>query len=362
MELSTDFSENLGKLDEELIKAIDFLNKIDSPTRIFSDIVAYNYFVFIGKAIFYSYKLDIDFDIFLRKNFEVFIASLLDCLFKINSQLDFSPKIEAHNAQLATSVNEKRIIGLSFTLYVTNILIRVSDQFCVKFLLKNGLRAHMLFLEDSEFVKKNQLTKISLLFGDFFLLDQIVLNVASMSKKTCDEHKRIWFDLNAIGTLFRIAKCQEYTWFAAYMSIADLANDKQMDELTDIIYPILDKVVAQVVQCKVDFDANAFRRERLDIIFNGKSLECEVHAIKDPMCAHSYALKELVVCLYKFSIHEKLKHHMFYTYDVKNCLKVFIKKGKFAVKSTIFKFKKNHIKTCTKINNFSPKINKNFTK
>ena len=327
MELSTDFSENLEKLEEELTKAIDFLNRLDSPSKMFNGTIGFNYFIFIGKAIFYSYKYDIDFEIFLRKKFEIFIANLMEYLFKINNQLDFGiRKLDAHNSQQALNINEKRILGLSFTLYITNILIKVSNEFCVKFLLKNGLRAHLLFIRDKDFVQKNQVTMISLLSGDSYLIDQFLLNISSMCKKTCDEYKWLWSYLDSKNVLLNLTKYKESTWFLAYISIADIVTDKQIENFDDF-HNILHRITKLLQECKNDFNFNSFNRVKLEIIFNGKTIDCEVHNIKEANCANSYAIKDLIVCLYKFSINEKIKPRLYFGYDLKNCLNMFITKG-----------------------------------
>lgn len=235
MELSQDLNANIEKRDDELEKAIDYLNKLDTSCKIFYDSVGFNYYVFIGKAIYFSYKYDINFEVFLNKNFETFISNLLEYLFKIRKQLVFNVKIDPHKAQRACDLNDKHIIGLSYALYITNsISTRIPSEFYAKFLVNNGLKYYLGFLNDDAFVQANYHSEICSLSGDLELFDQIMLTITTICKKTCDDFRKLWSDLDCVNTLFNIAKIKESTWFYAYLNISFIIDDKQIENFEEI--------------------------------------------------------------------------------------------------------------------------------
>ena len=328
MELSQDLNANIEKRDEELEKAIDYLNKLETSCKIFYDSVGYNSFIFIGKAIYFSYKYDINFDMFLYKNFETFIANLLEYLFKIRNQLVFNIKIDPQKAQRACDLNDKHILGLSYALYITNsISTRISSEFYAKFILKKGLKYYLGFLGDEKFVQANYHSEICSLSGDSELFDQIILTIATICKKTCDDFRNLWSNcwLDCSSILFNIAKIKESTWFFAHLTISYIIDDKQVENFEEI-HIILYNLNKLLIKFKHEFDAYSFKKVKREILFNGKIIDCEVRSVKDGNLWPG--IDELIFCLYKLSVNQKLKNELYFVYDVKSFIKTSIKKGK----------------------------------
>jgi hypothetical protein len=329
MELSQDFNANIEKLDEELEKAIDYLIKLETSCKIFYDSVGYNYYVFIGKAIYYSYKFDINFDIFQKKNFENYISNLLEYLFKIKNQLNFNVKIDPNKAQRICDLNDKHVIGLSYAIYITNsISNRLPGEFYAKFLLNSCVKYYLGFLNDDKFVQANYHSEIRSLSGDSELFDQILLTIATICKKTCDDHKNLWSDLdfgrNHCRILFNIAKIKYSTWFFAYLIISYTIDDRQIENFEEI-HTILYRLIKLLLKFKHEFNAYSFKKIKREILFNGKIIDCEVRSVKE---FNSWpGIDELIFCLYKLSVTTRLKHDLYFVYDLKSFIKTFIKKG-----------------------------------
>ena len=316
---------NSDRVSDTINIAVNYLNDLQDPDKVFKHANRFNALVFIGKSIYHNF--DIEYSLFVAKHFEELISRLMLYLYEIHHELDFSIPIDPDNAEVATDLAEKRILLFSYLLYVTNIITRRSKEFCVQFVLKGGLKAYLLFLSDEKFVKKNKDFKLNNLTG--FPLDlpnYITLNILNLSIKTCDEHRKIWTDLSAVNILLSIALVQGSSLLNSYWSIVYILDDQQIESLKEI-QSIVNLLIRLLIQCNNDFNTNYFDREDRQIDFNGKTLDCEVHVVKDVNFV-STSITGLLECLYKLSVNDKLKTDIYSKYDIKNCVKSFLSKGK----------------------------------
>ena len=319
---------NIEKINEELRRAIDYLNALTQPCLIFEDKNGYDALIFIGKSLSSLPVSELDFDLFRQKNFELFIANLLAYLIKISNELTFDVKTDSRQAHNATTLNEKRIHALDYLLYLTNSLIDNSKTFSEQFLLNNGVKAHFLLMNDQEFIEKSlNYTLTDLTGADWSLLDKMAMNVTCMSTRTCDDHKRLWTDLDSVKILLKIAKLKETTSFYAYMTISYILDDRQIETLL-AIRSILELITKLLTQCSNDFESDFFDRKKRKVKFKTKSIECEVHRVQDANRVF-ISITTLLQCLYKLAVNDKIKNFLYFRHDIENCLKAFLSKGNF---------------------------------
>ncbi len=320
----TYFEENNQKLVETIHQAIDYLNDLNEPSKIFKFANRFNALIFIGKTIYHN--LEISYGVFAAKHFDVFMAKLMLYLFEIHHELDLNIQIEPERAEDSIDNDEKRILLLSYLLYIINIITRRSKDFCVQFVEHDGLKACLLFLSDDKFIRKNRNAKINNLTGfPLDLINYVTLNILNLSIKTCEYQREIWLDLESVKILLNAASVQKSALLNAYWSIVYIVSDQQIENLKDI-YSIVNLLVRLLIQCNNDMTEDLFDREDRQIEFNGKILDIEVHVVKDENFV-STSLTGLLECLYKLSLNEKLKSEIYVKHDIKHCLKSFLSKG-----------------------------------
>lgn len=320
--------ENVDKINEELRRAVGHLNKIENPVKIFDleNNDSYNAFILIGKIIFNFHASKIDFDLFLLKNFENLMITLLNHLLKVSKELNFNLKLDSSKAENATTLNEKRVYILDYLLYLTNRLAENSQEFSEQFLLKNGVKAHFSLMNDEEFIEKSKnFTLTDLTGADWNLLDKMAMNITYLSTKTCDDHKKLWADLDAVKILLKIANYKQTTSFYAYMTISYILDDRQIESLK-VVRSIIELITNLLKQCSSQFETDCFDRKMRKINFKNKTLECEVHRAKDSNGVY-ISITTLLYCLYKLAVSDKIKNILYLKHDIELCLKTFISKG-----------------------------------
>ena len=317
--------ENNQKVVETVNLAIEYLNDLNEISKIFDLPNCFNALVFIGKTIYHN--LDIEYGQFAEKNFDKFLSKLMLHLFDIHHVLNLNIEINPDQAEDSIDLDEKRVLLLSYLLYIINIITRRSKEFCIQFVLNDGLKACLLFLSDDKFTKKYRNTKINNLTGfPLDLANYVTLNILNLSIKTSEEHQKTWNDLDSVRILLNIASLQKSSLLNAYWSIVYILDDHQIETLKDI-YSIVHLLVRLLIQCNNDMNSDIFDREDRQIEFNSKVLDCEVHVIKDENFV-STSITGILECLYKLSLNDKLKSEIYAKHDIKNCLKSILTKGK----------------------------------
>ncbi len=323
------FEENLDKINEELRRAVDHLKNLEHPAKLFDseNDSSYNALIFVGKIIFNFHASKIDFDLFHLRNFEECMINVFNHLFKVSNELSFNLKLVSPHAEKATTLNEKRIYALDFLLYLTNRLAENSQQFSEQFLLKNGVKCHFVFMNDEDFIEKNSNFTLTDLTGqDWNLLDKMAMNITYLSTKTCDDHKKLWADLDSVKILLKIASFMPTTSFYAYMTISHILDDRQLENLK-AIRSIIELLTNLLKQCSSQFEADKYDRKLRKINFKTKTLEIEVHRAKDSNGVY-ISIITLLQCLYKLAVNDKIKNILYLKHDIELCLKTFISKGK----------------------------------
>lgn len=314
----------INKMDDKLAKAIKYLSyHFDEPSKTFDDLTCYNAFVYVVKA---AHHVNLNYDLFLCANFDEYIANLYAYFYEIRNSLNLNVKIDPHDAEKVTNLNEKHVTILGYLLYLTMILVSRNKEFCIKF-LNNGLKVYMKCLNDDEFLVKNKFSKVNdLTENPFYLLDYIVLNIAHLSMKTSDEYKHVWVKLDSVNILLKVSNFKETTLFMAYTIISHIATDEQINNLAEI-HSIVDTITKLLLRCRNDFRYNKFDRWKKHFHFNGNNFECDVHTIRDENLVTT-SMVSLLQGVYKLACNEKMKNDLYFRRYISSCLKAFLKKGK----------------------------------
>jgi hypothetical protein len=325
--VESNYSEEkrLNKMDDNLAKAIEYLSyNFDEPSNTFDEMTCFNAFVYVVKA---AHHLELNYDLFLHKNFDLYISNLYAYYYEIRNSLNLNVNIDPYNAENLTNLNEKRVTLLGYLLYLTMILVSRNKQFCINF-LNNGLKVFMTCLNDDEFLVKNKNSKVNDLTGNpFGLLEYIVLNLAHMSTKTSDEYKQVWTRLDSVKVLLKVSIFKESTLFMAYTIISHIATDEHINNLAEI-HSIVDVITKLLLRCRNDFRYDKFDRWKKHIHLNGSNFECVVHTIKDENLITT-SIVSLLQGVYKLSVNGKMKNDLYFRRYISSCLKVFLKKGIF---------------------------------
>jgi hypothetical protein len=314
----TNFSETNGTNESLIIKCIDYLNKFSSDvSKIFHDSNASDALqcivYIISRGTFDQKWVE-------SKNFESFLANLMNYFYKIRNDLHFDTNLKIENGEL----NKKMVLTLANIMYTQNLIFRRSKKFCIEFVQKQGLAAYFSFLKDESFISKNKnILLIDFSQDAFGLLDYLALNLSSLSVKTVDDLKDIWTSFDPVKTLLNLAKTKESTLSDAYMILCHVLDDKQIESLTEI-HLIADLMSSSLKKCSNNFDKN--ERSKRQIIFKGKPIDCSVQVVTSDENV-STSMIVLLDALYKLSVNDKLKNDIYFRCGMKDCFKTFITKG-----------------------------------
>ena len=309
------------------------LHSLNQSSDIFGDKNAYNAFIQLVYVIRFK---PYDIKELIVNNFEEFISKLLTHMFTLRDELDFRVNLDRafnnsfNEAALAlTDLNEKRILVFASLLWSTNQLFRRSNEFCSKYLLKQGAKAFLLYLSDESFVNRNKNVKLN----DFTAnqsdpLEYITLNISILSAKTCAEHKHVWSELEVVPPLLRIAKLKESTMLRAYTALSYILDDKLIEGLTEI-HSVIDTIAKYLNKCKQDFEAGRFFRLQQQITLRGgMQLDCLVHSARIDNSPAMAGMHGLLECLFNLSVNDKLKSDIYFKNEMKSCFKTFLQKGR----------------------------------
>ena len=321
---------NLTQVNEEIIRAIALLKSLDNPSQIFEEkLLNYKAFIFLGKTIHY-FENEISFELFNTNHFEIFLSNLLSYLYDINNELNFLIVTDSVNAEDAKSLNEMRVLVFSFLLYVTNIIVNHSREFCIEFVKQHGLKAYFKFLQNEKFIEKNKNTKIKdLTKNPLNLFDSIILNISSLCMRTCDDFKQIWIELDALNVLLKISKLQDSCSFDALMIVTWVVNDLEIDENLSEISLIVEKIVKFIFKSANDFMMKLFNRLKYQMNFKGKILTGQIQSVEYKNSMY-VSVVELINCIYKLSVNQKIKKDIYFKHEITNYLKIFLSKGNFS--------------------------------
>ena len=142
---------------------------------------------------------------------------------------------------------------------------------------------------------------------------------------TCDDYKHVWSRLDAVNILLRISKLKESTRFNVHYILAYLLDDQQIENIVEI-KSIVETILVYMLKAKHDFDNENLMMLAIQTELKGKTLECLIHHV-DRGDGIAINIKELLECLYKLSVSEKIKTDVYSNATAKVCFKTYLEKS-----------------------------------
>ena len=317
-----------NKINQRLGKAIDHLKQLKDVQRFYSDRSdkSYRALTFIGNSLdkfdIDIYENDIDIRLFDAEFVQV-LSKLLLYLYEIRHDLDFDVVIDLDLSDRPRDLNEKRIFTLNYVILISHELECNSLELYTQFVLKQGLKALLSFLDDDTFLKQNQ---CFLGDGDFSeFVDSAAINLFNM-RFTCDELRHVWVDLNAVNVLAKIGRIKDSSKFISYATLLYVADDLQIETLKDI-FLLAELLLAHLLKAKHRFEKNNVKRAWKKINFKGKLVAYQTLHIN---VGNSFKLSVVYIldCLYKLACNPKVKSKMYFMNEMKSCLRTIFYEGK----------------------------------
>ena len=212
------------------------------------------------------------------------------------------------------------------TLNLTNFLTGNSRKFCTKFFEIGGARWMINLLANGEFIKdpENQNT-----------VHLILLNITLLSNEA-DFFKQEWFDYDAVNVLLKVARVNELFKRPAYSSVLKIANDSQISEMYEIseicsiFINALAKASEEIMECikKGETVVRGTKEFSEGVVHKEKSKSFQVYIVSEDIgVKHGYPVTSIINTIYKLSVNDKIKYDLYFKYNVKDPLRVFLIEG-----------------------------------
>jgi hypothetical protein len=322
------FRSNINELTVTLNQALDFLNDyLHDASILFIETngLCYSALIFIGKTI---RSFEIDFKVFILKNFDAIINKLMFYLYEIRHELKFEIRVNPSNAEHGKTLHVLRMFALSYILFIANQIFRNSEKFCLKFVEKLGLKPYLLFLSDENFIEKCKNVEINDLNNyRINFLDYLTLNLNCL-RYTCDTYKQIWVDMDVMNILLKVSPLKETMKITTYTTLAYILTETQVENLKELS-SILNIIFEFLMQARADFILNNFKRCKVNmeirgIEFDNGLIHCVIKSDKSIVVG----FRALLESLKRFSVNDRIKCEIYFQRDLKSFFKIFLTKGK----------------------------------
>ena len=321
---NTHSNKPINELKEILSQAIDYLNGLDSVSKVFEDQNGFNAFCFLTYAI--AYKSKFVYEFLDSKNFVDLLIKIFHYLSSFYNDLNFDKISNLLNAEALIDINEKQAKLFCMFLYTINIYASGSVSFSLNFVTKGGLKCCLNILNDEQFLTKNLKVRVDFFNVKLDLIEFITMNIAGLSKY-CDDDKRIWTELDSINILIKIANLKESARNPSYNAILNIADDKQLETLTEM-NKIKLLFLGRLEKIAEHFTKNTLRRETRQYIIKGETTNCVIHIITLENGSTMPMLSNLKH-IYKLSINEKMRNELYYENNLLKHLKSILSKANY---------------------------------
>ena len=157
------------------------------------------------------------------------------------------------------------------------------------------------------------------------ILNPLVANLNWLSKISEDTNKK-WHDMDIINCLMRLIKIDSSFKFCAYQIMINIANDNEIESITEINLISLEFIKKWLDKAASDFEQNKFFREKKEFLEDKNQVTVyDVHLIEGEI--GFVALTSILIGLYRLSINDKTRHELFYNLKILEPLKKILAKG-----------------------------------
>ena len=129
-----------------------------------------------------------------------------------------------------------------------------------------------------------------------------------------------------MNILLRTCKLKESTRFDVHYILAFLLDDRQIEQNVEI-ESIVETILAHLLKAKHDLDNGNLNMYSIQTELKGKTLSLLIHHVTRADGLNT-SIKELLECLHKLSVSEKIKTDLYFNPTAKICFQTFLEKGK----------------------------------
>jgi hypothetical protein len=307
----------------ELDRALDYLHNKKDPALIIDGDHGFKPI----KSIYYVVSLQLyehNDSLFEPNSYELFSDLLSYITSKIN-EIDFKnsrPNPRWFSSNFIPTNNERRIYILGDLLCIINHLIPRSMKLRLLILLdKKRLRNFIDLIANDNFV----------IIGssfDFQLIKSTIFDINWLSK-SADLNKSDWREINSISVLLSsLRKSTERLKIYIYMAIANIADDKEIEELSEIQSSI-DTFVGLANTCANDLKNGIEQRTKQQFTDDDdhRVLVFNVLYVLDTNVNATIAITGTLLAIYRLSINPKSKLNVYNKVNFKESLKIFMSLG-----------------------------------
>jgi hypothetical protein len=283
--------------EKHLASALDFLNSLDvSKINILEDQTVHDSLFYINKVL--SDDSLQGFNSSLENKCEKVFAAILREYSKKFDKYDFKNEenIDIFEYMNNASANQRCFYIVQCGLYSINLTITSCIAIKFNFYKTDLIKSMLYLLSNEKFLNMNPNGII-----DFLALNIYVLTLYAQ------DYVNVWQELNAIEILSKLADLKPSTDLDAYLTIANIANDSQIETLP-AIDRVLEKILLMFDQCVNDFKNDNFLRKSRPTFQNNEFKTVELHQILENKIETS--IKTILEGIYKLSVNEKQREKM----------------------------------------------------
>lgn len=315
---------------DTLPKAVNYLssNVAGDTEKLFTDSVALKALFFVGKMTAYE-NSRIDFAVFESDEFLTFLGALMSYSYENHSEFDFEfQTINIFFPEQATTLPSKRFFAFKYCMHISNQIISQSVFVGTHYPLLKGLKGHIDFLNDLNFVKTH--LDSDLVMWDnvpYNVLEYLVLNISSLSRH-CEDIKQKWIELDVVNVLLKLAEIKTSTAFKfdCYTTCVNIADDKQIESLSQINDSFSHLLGERLKLLSEAFVSGEFERQTRQVFENNTKINYEIISLKE-VNKTSYTYLLVANSLYKLAVNNKMKETIYFNLNAKEYFKIIMTKG-----------------------------------
>ena len=319
-----EYGTDYDNLKEIAIQAIDYLNKLDSVSKVFKDQNAFNAICFICQIMIVNEK----FELFDSKNCTALFIKFFKYFDKIKNELILNDEnlnfsYDLHSIEKMDMKRGNLFLAL---LLGTNLYTMSSKSFCIAFSKNGGLKYWLKFLKDKTFLMKNKDTHVQI-----NPINIILLSISNLSRFYEDDSE-VWIQSDIIDFLLEMSRLKDSFKSNSYSSIIYIADDKQFETLPEI-KSIKLFIIDRLEKIAKEFETRSWNRSTtqmtIKLTIKGEILNCENHHYNEITENTEFSSIYHLKLLYKLSINKKMGNELYYDNNLMKHLKSILLNGNY---------------------------------
>jgi hypothetical protein len=304
--------EDLESNVETINEALDFLKNFNDHEKLIESDEAAAALDFIYKfTAFKIAKTPKLIVIYTEKN-------LLQLLFNLTEYFSIICGDLKHSSEEDyTNLDSQKNKCFWYTVQILNFLSIYSLKLRLNYFEMGGTKPLLKILENEKYAMK---------FQNEDTFTRVGANINWLSKNA-DLYKSEWNELNAVDTLLKVSRNYRMSKLVAYMTFANIANDKQIDTLTDI-HEIISELTSIINKAAENMKTTKVIREKQPFIEEDETTnDYDVYIVPVEEYDTRFTVTGVLLALYKLSVNNTIKYDMYVKYKIKEPLSDIILTG-----------------------------------